>query len=169
MGELIAYPDVPPEKIVEIHKRSRLEPIHGYGFFIELMSAYNKEYPLDSPNPSIHKNGNSFKWMHSLQDRLVAAGVHSSYIADYPTLPKYRVGNYCDEGWLVVLGTGFGKKLHTPLVEGLVKRVQDIIGTDQRPSWFTMKRFSYPNPKAWNACVVYGAQPEKKEESSVSQ
>ncbi|EUC54223.1 hypothetical protein RSOL_033570, partial [Rhizoctonia solani AG-3 Rhs1AP] len=147
MREIIAYPDVPPGKVIEIYKRSRREPIHGYGFFIELMSAYNKEYPLDSPDPSIHRNGNSFKWMESLRDRLVAAGVHSSYIVDYPTLPKYRVNKYCEEGWLVVLGTGLNKTLHTPLEDGLVKRVQEIIGTDRKPSWFTMKGFLYPDPK----------------------
>ncbi|CAE6337649.1 unnamed protein product [Rhizoctonia solani] len=166
MRELIVYPIVPPGKITEIYKRSRREPINGYGFFIELMSAYNKEYPVDSPDRSIHGNKNSFKWMESLRNRLIAAGVHNSYVVDYPTLPKCRIGDCCEEGWLVILGTGFNKALHTPLSDGLVERVQEVIGTDKKPSWFTMKRFSYPDPKAWNACVVYRNPSEPREESN---
>ncbi|CAE6532477.1 unnamed protein product [Rhizoctonia solani] len=169
MGELIAYPDVPPSKIVEIYKRSRRETINGYGFFIELMSAYDKVYPFNSPDRSIHGNKNSFKWMESLRNRLIDAGVHNSYVVDYPTPPKYRIGDYCDEGWLVILETGFNKTPHAPLEDGLVERVQEIIGTDKQPSWFTMKRFSYPDPKAWNACVVYKGPSDQRVDSSVSQ
>ncbi|CAE6467197.1 unnamed protein product [Rhizoctonia solani] len=149
-GYNIAYPKVPAERIREIYKQSHTRIIYGYGFFVDPQALYDKKYP----------NSVSFDHYRKFEDKvksdLCAAGLDKmSITSDYPTPGWFR--DTCDEEgcWLVVLVTGFefsGQlQPHAPVAEELVQRVQDILNTNEEPSWWPMMEFMYPSPNWWIA------------------
>ncbi|EUC59285.1 hypothetical protein RSOL_305800, partial [Rhizoctonia solani AG-3 Rhs1AP] len=72
-------------------------------------------------------------------------------IAQVPTLKQYLHPWSADGGWLIILGTGFNKTPHVPILDELMQRVQEILQSEEPAAWWLMRKFTYPHPKVWLA------------------
>lgn len=151
VGGRLAYPDVDRAQIIQIHNQSLQVgmSIYAYGFFFALDDAFRKSHPPSSNNAN--KIG---KFVENLRTDLLAAGLPRTFITWYPTPSRLRVpGHTLEQGWLVVLGTGFDKKLHAPIPDGLEERVKAILGTQDEPQWWLMEGYAYPLPNCKYSCI----------------
>ncbi|KDN36618.1 hypothetical protein RSAG8_10721, partial [Rhizoctonia solani AG-8 WAC10335] len=141
-GYLIPFPDVSPDRVDEIYQQSQRRIIYGYGFFVGPFALIDKKKSLGSDHSYAGQD-----MLDKAQSDLYALGLQpKSITSHYPTPMWFR--DTCDEeGWLVILGTGFGLQHHVPISDELVQRVQAILSTDDEPSWWPMMEFLYPPPK----------------------
>ncbi|CUA75300.1 hypothetical protein RSOLAG22IIIB_11622 [Rhizoctonia solani] len=148
MGKRLAYPDAPLEKLDEIYRQSLRKPIHAYGFFVDPVALYKKiRGRPESPDTPIEKDVGLFLW--DIQLQLYGIGLHKLAIVDIPSAKQYRKIYPQNSGWLIVLGTGFDKTLHVPVSDEFTQCVRNILQTEEPPAWWSMKKFTYPNPKLW--------------------
>ncbi|CAE6411207.1 unnamed protein product [Rhizoctonia solani] len=82
----------------------------------------------------------------------MATGLHKLAIAtSIPTPKRFRTPSSDENGWLVILGTGFDKTLHVPVPDELLRQVREILEIEEDPAWWLMRWFNYPHPKLWIA------------------
>ncbi|CAE6479843.1 unnamed protein product [Rhizoctonia solani] len=90
-----------------------------------------------------------FLW--DVEEKLLSVGVHELFIADVPTPKQYRTHPLsAEEGWLIILGTGFDKTPHVPISDELTQR-GEVLRTEEPAAWWSMRKFTYPHPKVWLA------------------
>ncbi|EUC64531.1 hypothetical protein RSOL_513730 [Rhizoctonia solani AG-3 Rhs1AP] len=141
-GYLIPYPDVPAEQVHEIYQQSLRRIVYGYGFFVD-------PFALDSKKVSLGEDESQA--LKKVKSDLYALGLHPTSIASHYPTPMWLRDTGEEEGWLVILGTGFDLKHHVPISSEMVKHAQAILSTDEEPSWWPMMEFCYPSPKSWLA------------------
>ncbi|CAE6525612.1 unnamed protein product [Rhizoctonia solani] len=74
----------------------------------------------------------------------MATGLHKLAIAtSIPTPKRFRTPSSDENGWLVILGTGFDKTLHVPVPDELLRRVREILEIEEDPAWWLMRWFNY--------------------------
>ncbi|CAE7168658.1 unnamed protein product [Rhizoctonia solani] len=151
MGGKLAYPDVSAEMIHEIYKQSQHERICAYGFFVDLPDLYERKRSVSDPGRSFSSVMEDMrKVLEQTRLDLLAAGLNHLSIAHFPTPKNRRKITSPDNGWLIILVTGFKKTSHAPVSEELVERVQAILATDERPTWWLMSRlYGYPSARWW--------------------
>ncbi|CAE6462112.1 unnamed protein product [Rhizoctonia solani] len=149
MGYRLNYPEVSYSTVKEIYRKSLRQPIHAYGFFVELSELHERRRPIDTLDPSISIIDDMSAMLWDMKSQLIATGLHELSIPVIPTPKKFRTNDAAAYGWLVILGTGFDEKLHVPTPDGLKERVRAILGVDEEPGWWTMRLFSYPHPNLW--------------------
>ncbi|CAE6498013.1 unnamed protein product [Rhizoctonia solani] len=139
MGQNLAYPEVSPARIREIYQQSQSNTIYAYGFLLNSSRLFALSYPELSGKTVAY----NVKSPGELGTLLCAAGLSVMALIIYP-IPESEQE---DERWLVVLETGFDKKLHCPVPDEVLSRVQAILNTTQSPSWWRMEGFRYPLPQ----------------------
>ncbi|CAE6477248.1 unnamed protein product [Rhizoctonia solani] len=133
MGRRFAYPDAPPSKLYEIYRQSRRQPIHAYGFYVDPVELYDKKQePLQS---STFRPEDFSLFLWETKQELFATGLHKLAVITVPRPKQYHT--VLDEGWLVILGTGFDETPHVPISDELTQRVRDILETDEPPAWWS--------------------------------
>ncbi|CAE6472531.1 unnamed protein product [Rhizoctonia solani] len=147
-GYKLAYPDVTHPEIYEIYKQSLHKPIHAYGFFVDPVQLFTKRQDR-SPAMDELAAKDVLRFLWELREELHATGLHKLAIASIPTPKRYQTSSSGDNGWLVILGTGFDKTLHVPVPEELMRRVREILETEEPPAWWSTRWFNYPHPKLW--------------------
>ncbi|KAH7334067.1 hypothetical protein B0J17DRAFT_709097 [Rhizoctonia solani] len=122
------------------------QPIHAYGFFVDLLALYNRKRGRpDSPDIDAADDVSRFLW--DVEMELLAAGLHKLSIASVPTPKQFHTIYSGDEGWLVILGTGFDMTPHVPIPSEITERVRNIFKAEEPPGWWSMRWFTYPAPK----------------------
>lgn len=123
--------------------------IYAYGFFIVLDNAYCKAHP-----PSSNDGTKIRELVQKLETDLIAAGLSHTFITWFPTPSRLRVLECTlDEDLLVMLGTGFDKKLHALIPDGLEEQLKTILGTQDEPQWWLMEGYSYPPLNRKYSCI----------------
>ncbi|KAF8603414.1 hypothetical protein BDV93DRAFT_523190 [Ceratobasidium sp. AG-I] len=124
------YPAVadPPLTREQIREQGRERLRWGFAYAVSPFEYIDKE---SSHDPQAISNPKALvqRWSEYKKAVIVETGLYS----------KSWIPYYLPDGTLVtllVLGLGFGKVLHYPLKEDIIKRVKKALDRDDEPQWY---------------------------------
>ncbi|KAF8599110.1 hypothetical protein BDV93DRAFT_526295 [Ceratobasidium sp. AG-I] len=140
----VMYPDVSDKRMEQIYEESESQLIWGYGYFVDFFGEFKRVYSVPLNNGLPHNPEDKRSFIPRFKAEIVATGAQVLWC---PTPPKeLERGASLEEGWLVIVTTGFNKTAHVAADEEMIDRVKLVLKREDNPGWWLMREFSYPPP-----------------------